>query len=90
VLDVLFGGWSFTAIESMRSGLPVYFSMAGSPNKYLPGQTLPNIVPGQAVNVPNYSVGPNLWPEANQNPWVNINASSYPVIRRVSPTATPG
>ena len=78
VLDLLVGGWTFTAIESMRTGLPVYFSMAGSPYKYLPGQTLPNIVLGQQVNVPNYSVGANLWPESNQNPWFNINAFSYP------------
>ena len=69
VLDLFLGGWSFTAIESMRTGLPVTFTMAGSPNKYLPGQSVPNIVPGQVVNVPNYKVGPNLWPESNQNPW---------------------
>jgi hypothetical protein len=35
-------------------------------------------VAGQAINVPNYSVGPNLWPQANQNPFFNINAFSYP------------
>ena len=52
--------------------------MAGSPNKYLPGETEPNIVAGQAINVPNYAVGSNLWPQANQNPWFNINAFSYP------------
>jgi hypothetical protein len=78
ILDLFLGGWTFTAIESMRTGLPVTFTMAGSPYKYLPGQTIPNIVAGQAVNVPNYSVGPNLWPESNQNPWFNINAFSYP------------
>jgi len=78
ILDLFLGGWAFTAIESMRSGLPVTFTMAGSPNKYLPGQTIANIVAGQTINVPNYSVGPNLWPESNQNPWFNINAFSYP------------
>ena len=59
ITDIFLGGWSLTAIESMRTGLPVYFTMAGSPNKYLPGQTIPNIVAGQPVNVPNYAVGPN-------------------------------
>jgi len=78
ILDLFLGGWSLTAIESMRSGLPVTFSMAGSPYKYLPGQSIPNIVPGVPVNVPNYNVGPNLWPESNQNPWFNIGAFSYP------------
>jgi hypothetical protein len=76
--DLFFGGWALTAIESMRSGLPVTFSMSGSPNKYLPGQSVVNIVPGQAVNVSNYNIGPNLYPESNQNPWFNINAFSYP------------
>jgi hypothetical protein len=54
--------------------------MAGSPNKYLPGETQPNIVAGQAINVPNYAVGSNLWPQSNQNPWFNINAFSYPAV----------
>ena len=78
VADVFLGGWALTTIQSLRTGLPVFFTMAGSPNKYLPGQTVPNIVPGQAINVPNYSVGPNLWPQSNQNPFFNINAFSYP------------
>jgi Carboxypeptidase regulatory-like domain len=78
IADLFLGGWTFTTIQSLRTGLPVYFTTAGSPNKYLPGETQPNIVPGQAINVPNYSVGPNLWPQTNQNPWFNINAFSYP------------
>jgi len=78
IMDLFFGGWTLTTIQSLRTGLPVNFTMAGSPNKYLPGQTVPNIVAGQAINVPNYSVGPNLWPESNQNPFFNINAFSYP------------
>ena len=78
ILDVLVGGWTFTTIQSLRTGLPANFTMAGSPNRYLPGQTVPNVVAGQQINVPNYSVGPNLWPQTNQNPWFNINAFSYP------------
>ncbi|MGA2114080.1 MAG: carboxypeptidase-like regulatory domain-containing protein [Bryobacteraceae bacterium] len=76
--DVLVGGWTFTSIQSMRTGEPLFFTMAGSPYKQLSGQTIPNIVPGQKINVSNYSVGPNLWPESNQNPFLNINAFSYP------------
>lgn len=78
LLDVLFGGWTVNTIQSLRTGTPVTFTMAGSPYKYLPGETQPNIVPGEAINVPNYSVGPNLWPQSNQNPWFNIKAFSYP------------
>ena len=78
ILDTFLGGWTLITIQSFRTGLPVAFTMAGSPNRYLPGQTLPNVVAGQSINVSNYSVGPNLWPQSNQNPWFNINAFSYP------------
>ena len=33
---------------------------------------------GQSINVPNYAIGTNLWPENLQNPFFNINAFSYP------------
>ena len=61
------GGWNFLTIQSVRSGLPETFTMAGSPFKYLPGETQPNLVSGQSINVPNYSIGPNLWPQNLQN-----------------------
>src|ERR1039457_135637 len=78
ITDVFLGGWTMTTIQSLVTGLTRTFTMAGSPNRYLPGQTQPSIVAGQAINVRNYSVGPNLWPQANQNPFFNINAFSYP------------
>ncbi len=82
ILDYVLGGWNFLTIQSVRSGLPETivsrFTIAGSPYKYLPGETEPNIVPGQSINVPNYAVGKNLWPENLQNPYFNINAFSYP------------
>jgi hypothetical protein len=51
--------------------------MSGSPYKYLPGETQPNIIAGQSIQVPNYSVG-NLWPQSTQNPFYNIKAFAYP------------
>jgi hypothetical protein len=81
-LDQAVGGWTFLTIQSVRSGLPVTFSASGSPYKYLTGESTGNagvsLVPGQAINVPNYSIGPNMWPQASQNPFYNINAFSYP------------
>jgi hypothetical protein len=77
-LNFIVGGWTFLTIQSIRSGLPVTFSSAGSPNKYLPGEGGLNIVPGQAINVSNYSIGTNVFPEADQNPFYNIGAFSYP------------
>ena len=35
-------------------------------------------VPGQTINVSNYSLGPNVFPQAAQNPFYNIGAFSYP------------
>jgi hypothetical protein len=78
VLNYIIGGWTFLTIQSIRSGLPVSFSSSGSPNKYLSGEGGLNIVPGQTINIPNYSIGPNTWPQASQNPFYNINAFSYP------------
>jgi hypothetical protein len=78
LLNQIVGGWTFLTIQSVRSGLPVSFSSAGSPFKYLPGEGGLNIVPGQAINVPNYSIGPNMWPQSAQNPFYNINAFTYP------------
>ena len=58
MLNQLIGDWTFLTIQSIRSGLPVTFSSAGSPNRYLPGEGGLNIVPGQTINVSNYSIGP--------------------------------
>jgi hypothetical protein len=77
-LNMVFGGWTALTIQSLRTGLPVTFSMSGSPYKYLSGETQPSIVAGQSISVPNYAVGPNLWPQSSQNPWFNIGAFSYP------------
>ena len=79
VVDKIFGGWTFLTIQSIRSGLPVNFSLSGSPNRYLPGEgNVPSVYPGVAINVPNYSIGPNMWPQQSQNPFYNINAFYNP------------
>jgi Carboxypeptidase regulatory-like domain len=78
LVNQIIGGWTFLTIQSVRSGLPVTFSSAGSPYRYLPGEGGLNIVPGQTINVSNYSIGPNMWPQASQNPFYNINAFAYP------------
>ncbi len=78
VVNQVIGGWTFLTIQSIRSGLPVTFTSSGSPYKYLPGEGGLNIVPGQTINIPNYSIGPNMFPQSAQNPFYNINAFSYP------------
>jgi hypothetical protein len=65
-------------IQSIRSGLPVTFSLAGSPNKYLPGENAPSLNPGVPINVSGYSIGANMWPQQSQNPFYNMNAFYVP------------
>ena len=79
IVDQVIGGWQLLTIQSIRSGLPVGFTLAGSPNKYLPGQGYaPNVNPGTQINVPDYSIGPNMWPQSSQNSFFNLNAFSNP------------
>jgi hypothetical protein len=75
--NLVLGGWTFLTIQSLRTGIPVNFLMAGSPNNYLPGQVFPNVTPGQHIRVLNHTIG-QPFPEQNQNPFYNINAFSYP------------
>ena len=77
IANLFLGGWTFLTIQSLRTGTPAYFTMSGSPYKYLPGELLPNVVAGQSVNVPNYTTG-NLWPAQTQNSFFNTNAFAYP------------
>src|SRR5215472_551085 len=47
VVDLLLDDWTLTTIQSLRTGQPVTFTMAGSSSRYLPGESQPNIVLGQ-------------------------------------------
>ena len=78
IVDQFIGGWTFLTLFSIRSGPPVSFTSAGSPNKYLSGEGGLNIVPGQKINIDSYDIGPNRFPQSAQNPFYNINAFAYP------------
>lgn len=79
LMNKVVGGWTFLTIQSIRSGLPVNFTLSGSPYRYLPGEgNAPSVYPDVAINVPNYSIGPNMWPQQAQNPFYNINAFYNP------------
>jgi hypothetical protein len=77
VANIVLGGWTLLTIQSLRTGIPNTFLMAGSPHNYLPGEVFPNVVAGQHVRVPNHTPG-TLFPEQDQNPFYNISAFSYP------------
>jgi len=75
----ILGGWNLLWLQTIMSGQPVTFTFAGSPYKYLPGPSYPNeVLPSNQVKTPNYSVGPNRFPQSAQNPYFNINAFAYP------------
>jgi hypothetical protein len=76
--DYLLGGWNLSFIQTLQSGVPVTFTFAGSPNKYLPGVLRPNqVVSNDQLIVDDWTVG-DRFTNALKNPMWNINAFAYP------------
>ena len=46
VVNHMLGGWDLAYTQTFQSGPPITVSYAGSPNRYLPGNARPNLVPG--------------------------------------------
>src|SRR5205085_1871323 len=66
--DKVFGGWMFTWSDTLQSGRAFGVSFAGSPNRYLPGASRPDIlVPFDQALTPNWDIGPNRFPTTAQN-----------------------
>jgi hypothetical protein len=77
--DKVFGGWMLTWADTLQSGRVFGVSFAGSPNRYLPGLSRPNIlVPMDDALVDNWNIGPNRFPTAAQNPYLKASAFGYP------------
>jgi hypothetical protein len=84
VLNAFLGGWDLSWIQTFETGVPITFTFAGSPNRYLPGQQRPNrVLPNDQVVVPDFEMG-ERFNNALKNPYLNINAFAYP------PAFTPG
>jgi hypothetical protein len=79
VQDYFLGGWNLSFIQTFQSGTPVTFTIAGSPNRYLPiGQVRPNqILPNDQLLVPDYHIG-DRFNNSLKNPMWNINAFANP------------
>lgn len=77
--DHLIGGWNLNYMQTAQSGLPFTVTFAGSPNRYLPGTSRPNMVTtvDQALTS-NWSIGPNRFPTSAQNPYLNLASFAYP------------
>ena len=78
-LNAVVGGWNINWVENLQTGIPTSITFANSPNKYLPqGVYRPNaVVPGTGVT-PNWSMGPNRYPNQAQNPYLLYNDFAYP------------
>ena len=80
VLDYVFGGWNVTWVQTFQTGLPVTFTLAGSPYNYLPGNGVlrPNqIAPNDQVIVQNWTIGDRFNTKI-ENPIWNVNGFANP------------
>ncbi len=78
VRDYALGGWKIGFIQTFQSGIPVDFTIAGSPNRYLPGTVRPNVrVPYDQIKAPNWTIGDRFNNSLKNAMW-NIGAFSNP------------
>jgi len=77
--DYLLGGWNIAAIQTLQSGTPVTFTVAGSPNRYLPNTVVrPNqVLPNDQLIVNNWTIG-DRFNNNIKNPIWNIGAFQNP------------
>jgi hypothetical protein len=79
VLNHAFGGWELTWTQTFQSGTPFTVTFAGSPNRYLPGASRPNVLTTiPQATVQDWSIGPNRFPTSAQNPYLNFSSFGYP------------
>jgi hypothetical protein len=77
--DQVFGGWELSWTQTLQSGAPFTVTYAGSPNRYLPGASRPNILTSFSdAQVQNWDIGPNRFPTSAQNPYLNFPSFAYP------------
>ena len=77
--DYALGGWNLNYMQTAQSGLPYTITFAGSPNRYLPGTSRPNLLTTKEdAMTANWSIGPNRFPTSAQNAYMNLTAFAYP------------
>ena len=78
-VDNVIGGWELTWTQTFQSGQPFTVNFANSPNRYLPGESRPNIVTSaeDALNK-NWDIGANRFPTLAQNPYLKFSSFAYP------------
>ena len=75
----LLGGWELTWTQTLQSGPPFTVGFAGSANRFLPGESRPNILTThQQAEVSDWTLGANRFPTPLQNPYLNSSSFGYP------------
>jgi hypothetical protein len=75
-MDRILGGWNLSGVQTFQSGSPATFTVAGSPNRYLPGVVRPNqIIPDASVD--DWTLGDRFNNNLKNTFW-NLNAFQYP------------
>ncbi len=85
VKNAIFGGWEVVWIQTFQTGPPFTVSFAGSPFNYLPGVgNRPNqLAPNDQVKLAHVDIGPNRFPFAAQNRYLDINGFAYPAAYQI-------
>jgi hypothetical protein len=79
IANHVLGGWEITWVQTFQSGMPFGVSFSGSPNRYLPSASRPNILTTvENAEVPDWQIGPNRFPTSAQNPYLKFDAFAYP------------
>ena len=75
----ILGGWELTWTQTLQSGPPFTVGFAGSSNRFLPGESRPNILTThQQAEVSNWTLGASRFPTSAQNPYLNSSSFGYP------------
>jgi hypothetical protein len=84
VTDWLLGGWNASWIQTFQSGLPVTFSVAGSPNRYLPTVGVRPVLLREhdQIAFDDWHIG-DRFNNNLKNPMWDINAFAYPAAYTV-------
>lgn len=81
LLNGVLGNWNLSVIQTLETGAPFSFSVAGSSNVWLPGTVRPDMAPGKTYDDIQISWdrhGPCRFNAACALPWADINAFAYP------------
>ena len=91
ILNHVLGGWELTWTQTLQSGQPFTVSFSGSPNRYLPGESRPNILTTvEDAYTPGWTIGPDRFPTIGAEPVSEVRRLRLPgaVHTRATSAAT--